>query len=110
MAKMVDANTLWKCETCFHHKNGKCSPEIWCENGEAYRPDRNKLTFVEATPVKYGRWIRTFRGMCESVNTGEMLERFIYKCPECDYVTGNQGEHFSFCPNCGTRMRGDQNG
>lgn len=51
MAKMADVGTLWKCETCFHHKNGGCSPEIWCENGEAYRPDRNKLVFIEAIPV-----------------------------------------------------------
>ena len=66
-----------------------------------------KMPTIEAEPVKHGKWIKTFRGMCESVNTGEMLKRFIYKCSDCDYVTGNQGEHFNFCPNCGARMDGE---
>ena len=48
--------------------------------------------------------------MHESVNTGEMLKHFIYKCPVCDYVTGNQGENFNFCPICGEDMRGETDG
>lgn len=48
MEKYVNVNSLWKCETCFHHQNGKCSPNIWCESGESYRPSYNKLTIVDA--------------------------------------------------------------
>lgn len=47
MGKYVELKQLWKCETCFHHRNGKCSPNVWCENGENYRPDYSKLTIIK---------------------------------------------------------------
>lgn len=45
--RLIDVNTLWKCETCFYGKYGKCSSSVWCEIGESYRPDVNKLTFID---------------------------------------------------------------
>ena len=47
MKKYVALDDLWKCETCFHHRNGECAPKVWCESGESYRPAYDKLTIVE---------------------------------------------------------------
>lgn len=44
MKKFIALDELWKCETCFHHSTGKCSPMIWCDHGESYRLDYDKLT------------------------------------------------------------------
>ena len=46
MKEYVEVNSLWKCETCFNHSNGKCSTDVWCENGESYRPAYDKLTVI----------------------------------------------------------------
>ena len=54
MGKYIEIDSLWKCETCFHYQNGKCSPYVWCENGEGYRPSYNKLTIVEGDIVRSG--------------------------------------------------------
>lgn len=52
MPSLIDAETMWKCETCFHHRTGKCDPSIWCENGECYRPDMSKLRVLSLDEVK----------------------------------------------------------
>ena len=36
---LVDIEQMGDCDTCFHHRGGKCSPSIWCDYGESYRPD-----------------------------------------------------------------------
>lgn len=101
MAKMVDASTLWKCETCFHHKNEGCSPEIWCENGEAYRPDCNKLVFVEAEPVKHGKWTQTYASWSQDYDKSKNIR---YRCSECKGIAMWDTE---YCPNCGSKMDGE---
>lgn len=57
MAEYISMDCLWKCESCFYHRSGKCSTGVWCENGESYRPDYSKLQVVaiEAEPVK--QWV-----------------------------------------------------
>ena len=45
MKKYIELDSLWKCETCFHLRNGKCN--TWCDAGESYRPAYDKLTIVE---------------------------------------------------------------
>lgn len=52
MKKYIELDSLWKCETCFHHRSGSCSPKVWCENGESYRPDYTKLTILEGDIVQ----------------------------------------------------------
>lgn len=46
MKTYVELDSLWKCETCANHINGKCLPNVWCENGESYRPAYDKLTVI----------------------------------------------------------------
>ena len=100
MAKMIDVDTLWKCETCFHHKNDGCSPEIWCENGEGYRPDYNKLVIIEAEPVKYGKWSKPMEGK----------ER-AFQCNLCGGIAYTHGLatvcSYKNCPHCNARMDGE---
>ena len=45
MGRYIEVDSLWKCETCFYHQNGKCT--TWCDCGEGYRPAYRKLTIIE---------------------------------------------------------------
>ena len=49
MGRYIEVDSLWKCETCFYHQNGKCN--TWCDCGEGYRPDYSKLTIIEGEIV-----------------------------------------------------------
>ena len=50
MAKeYIDTKYLFQCETCHHHKSGKC--DTWCENGENYRPDMSKIPIADVTEI-----------------------------------------------------------
>jgi hypothetical protein len=101
MAEYISMDCLWKCETCFHHRSGKCSPGVWCENGENYRPDYSVLQFsaIEAEPVRHGH------------NTGNAR---IFECSECGYgyddiyLTDEHNfdpdEEINYCPHCGAKM------
>lgn len=51
MPKYVLLDCLWTCNTCANRVNGKCSPDVWCECGEAYRPAYDKLTIIEGTII-----------------------------------------------------------
>ena len=54
MAEYIDIKQLWNCETCFHHQNGKCSPSVWCDHGESYRPAYDKLKKADVVEVVHG--------------------------------------------------------
>lgn len=43
MKQYIEISYLWKCETCFHHRNGKCAIHLGCCHGEGYRPDYSKI-------------------------------------------------------------------
>jgi hypothetical protein len=49
MAKYVDINQLFNCETCRHHKESGCN--TLCENGESYSPSLTKLNCIEAMEI-----------------------------------------------------------
>lgn len=93
MTNMIDVNSLWNCETCFHHKNGKC--DTWCESGESYRPAYSKLKVVEAVEVVHGYW--------EAYPT-----RNYKRCSVCktEYYKLYNGFNGNYCPNCGAKMDG----
>ena len=55
----------------------------------------DNMPTIEAEPVKHGRWIDTGSGQECSI------------CKEIQYGYDN-GRHY--CPNCGARMDGDNNG
>lgn len=101
MKKFVELDALWKCETCFHHRTGKCSPFVWCDSGESYRPDYNKLPIVEFEPVKHGYW----RLLDECSNEGVYCSVCHKKVYRTNYA--NQKLKSKYCPNCGARMDGE---
>ena len=84
MANMIDVNSLWKCETCYYHKNGKC--DTWCESSESYRPAYSKLKVVEAVEVVHGEWTE------------------LYRCSICGRYSLDCGR--DYCSNCGAKMDG----
>lgn len=47
--KLIDAETMWDCPTCFYHLSGGCT--TYCDHGESYRPAMNKLKVIDAMPV-----------------------------------------------------------
>lgn len=51
MGRYIEVDSLWNCETCFWHQNGKCSQDVWCEIGESYRPAYSKLVIIEGNIV-----------------------------------------------------------
>ncbi len=52
---------------------------------------------AEVQEVRHGKWEQ---------------ENEIFKCSECAYAFENEGyQHFfNYCPNCGARMDGEENG
>lgn len=52
MARYIDAEHLFKCETCRHHRSGGC--DTWCENGECYSPDMSKIPTAEVVGIDDG--------------------------------------------------------
>ena len=51
---LIDMDSLWQCETCFHHKANGCN--TWCDTGEAYRPSARKLKVIDAESLR-PKWI-----------------------------------------------------
>lgn len=49
MARYIDIKYLGQCETCRHHRSGKC--DTWCECGECYRPDVSKIPTADVVEV-----------------------------------------------------------
>lgn len=59
----------------------------------------SKAPSADVAPVVHGRW-KLSGGLLECQNCGEI------------YSTrgGNEGKAWNYCPNCGARMDGDENG
>ena len=123
MAEYIDIKQLWNCETCFHHQNGKCSPSVWCDHGESYRPAYDKLKKANVVEVVHGLWewreeweTHPETHSCDLISCG-------WYCTECgielgDYLTEKIGQHIILdddfrkpkltrCPKCGARMDGE---
>ena len=47
MKLYIEADQLFKCETCYNERKGKCNAP-WCDGGESYRPAWDKFKKVEA--------------------------------------------------------------
>ena len=100
---MIDVESLFNCYTCYHMQNGQCN--TFCDAGESYRPDINKLEIIEAEPVRHGQW--------KFVGLDETLYADIYKCSRCSRKITVSNNHkktknvvsklFPYC-HCGTKM------
>lgn len=59
----------------------------------------SKAPAAAVAPVVHGRW-KASGGLVECQNCGEIYSR----------LGGNEGKAWNYCPNCGARMGGDENG
>ena len=94
--RLIDANTMWQCETCFYHGPNGC--KTFCDAGETYRPDASKLKVIDPESLRpKGRWV---------YDDGNLE----WTCSECLRVAhinwgATSGYILSdFCPNCGAKM------
>ena len=55
MTRYIDAEHLFKCETCRHHSADGCN--TWCENGECYSPDMSKIPTADVVKVVRSSYI-----------------------------------------------------
>lgn len=90
MKKYIELDCLWTCETCFHHKGGKCSPSVWCDCGESYRPSYSELTIIEGNVVPDAHWLINPDG-------------YYPYCSNCKSEPKN-GVMTKHCPECGAKM------
>jgi hypothetical protein len=107
--RLIEMNTLWTCETCFHHGPNGC--KTFCDAGESYRPAASKLKVIDPESLRAkGRWVH-----CGGdIHSSGML----YYCTQCygiHFVNRRNAlptllaynELFSkpnYCPNCGADM------
>lgn len=100
--KLIRVDELWKCETCFHYRNGKC--DMWCDTGESYRPAYSKFHIIDSevvdycdaefAPVVHARWI----SQEVLFSNGKLIE----ECGNCMEWSADHNK--SYCPNCGATM------
>ena len=45
----IDTKYIGECETCQHHRSGKC--DTWCDCGESYQPDMTKIPTADVVEV-----------------------------------------------------------
>lgn len=100
--RLIDLNTLWECETCFH--NGPCGCNTWCDAGEGYRPAASKFKIIDPESLRpKGRWTENRRVGFSDAIEGDVYW-FTYTCSECG---GEVMNDYHYCPNCGADMRGE---
>lgn len=96
--RLIDADLMFKCETCRYCRNGKCS--TYCDHGEEYSPDMSKLPTIDPEELRpKGRWIEI------DDNYGDSH----WQCSACKvewyFEVGDPAENGShYCPNCGAKM------
>ena len=113
MARYIDANYLFKCQTCRHFDGDEC--DTFCDSYECYSPDMSKIPTADVVEVKHGKWImdeierqrfgkwgypEDHKHYCSCCNK-EGLHNYGDDC--CDswwYLS-------DYCPNCGAKMDGD---
>lgn len=95
---MIDVESLFDCDTCYHNQNGQCNTS--CDAGESYRPAMSKLEIIEAEPVRHGRWNFTSCSLCGK----SFLDYAEADCDRSIYL-----DLPNYCPNCGAKMDGKEN-
>lgn len=99
MKEYIEVDSLWKCETCFHHSNGKCSTDVWCENGESYRPAYDKLKVVNTKEITFAEWKMVIDDYDDGLGNRET--------PHCTNCHRGVYRHdaSNWCPFCGAAMK-----
>lgn len=110
--KLIDMNTLWKCETCFYQGPNGC--KTWCDAGEGYRPAASKLEIINPESLRpKGQWIVNRRHTVSKKPYIDDNYHIDVICSECSFCIQAENASFGFpepiktnyCPNCGANMK-----
>lgn len=87
------------CKVCsivgdYHKCDGYPETSTWCEEITALRA----ILSADVQPVRHGNWV-----------FGNTLGHSWMKCSECLVSQNGQTATYTYCPNCGARMDGEQN-
>lgn len=95
--RLINADLMFKCETCRHHRNGGCN--TYCDHGEEYSPNMSKLPTIDPEDLRpKGEWIRPTKINGRSFN--------IPHCSACEGVPCGVDENTRYCPYCGANNGG----
>ena len=93
--RLINADLMFECETCRHHRSGGCN--TYCDHGEEYSPDMSKLPIIDPEDLRpKGEWIAER----EKDTFGYLLH---FKCSLCEKYQLNKTH---YCPNCGANNGG----
>lgn len=97
--RLIDADALMKYPIRINHYDKENGNEDFVLGIESVLEYADNLPTVEAEPLRHGRWV-----------SGEIItfggrETAPLCCSECLKVAF--GEQWTYCPNCGARMDGD---
>ena len=92
---LIDADLMFKCETCRHHRGGKCN--TYCDHGEEYSPNLRVIPTINPEHLRpKGEWI-------EREHEDARGNYKLFHCSRCDEPNAKKK---NYCPNCGADMRG----
>lgn len=74
--------------------------EAWSKSGNVIAAQiwdkLQTLPSADVEPVRHGRW--------------EWIGGRSWRCSECEWIHGPNKPRFHYCPNCGARMDGEDDG
>lgn len=79
-----------------------CIPEAFNDGIDASVSALEKIPSADAEPVIHGKWLTAYG---DHISFG--VRPHVSFCSECNEVTAFK---YRYCPNCGARMRGYDNG
>jgi hypothetical protein len=88
----IDIDQLFKCETCFYYRGGKCTS--YCDWRESYRPAISKLKIADVEEVRHGYIIE---------HEGHEDE-YDCECSVCHTKEVCLGD--KYCSECGAKLDG----
>ena len=98
MAKYIECESaMWAACKALCHPGVRC-PDFGCAE---VREVFDAIPAADVAPIKHGRWIEK-HGILHPLEEDGV-------CSICKYVTGFYN-FFNYCPNCGAKMGGDNDG
>ena len=101
MAEYIEREALCKILENWRNAHADVDDEQGCGLLEDVICEVDAQTAADVAPVVHGRWIE---------------DSDYLKCPECsvmvmwDFVFFDEIGNWNYCPNCGAKMDGDENG
>lgn len=96
MTKYIDANYLFKCQTCRHFDGDEC--DTFCDSYECYSPDMLKIPTADVVELNEKLIPKKLK---VEVVTGRNVRSLYYYCPSCN---GFRMETTKHCSNCGQAL------